>query len=347
MFIQAKKKREELKLPILHYAVADDWIDKLGNDAFVAWLKFHTWVNRSDEAKSKNLDGRIPYTLETVAEKLGCGKKKLYQKIIHPLWEYGLIDLVEYSESNRNSQKPKNIIPYDYPQNNKHMETQELVKCRTWVDDYKSAGTFYGKQGGRGNKKVKVTIQQLPPEKEIVREKDGFQKETVDGFQIETVDGFQTETVTVSEKKPNNVSNIFNNVSNSFNNDSNSLLTEEELNHENLYDALLECKVDPLVARSIVKLSEENEVNIYQYEVKEQLKQMYYEIEVLNKSIENYPVYFLNGIVMKRPQRKSEQLQKELNKEYEQRKELKDQTHEPSFDKSEITSLFKAAIDYK
>lgn len=339
MFIQAKKKREELQLPILHYAVADDWIDKLGNDAFVAWLKFHTWVNRSDEAKSKNIDGRIPYTLEKVAEKLGCGKKKLYQKIIHPLWEYGLIDLVEYSESNRSSQKPINIIPYDYPQNNKHMETQELVKCRNWVEDYKSAGTFYGKQGGRGNKKI--TIQ-------LVQEKDGFQTETVDGFQMETVDGFQTETVTVSEKKPNNVSNISNNDSNSFNNDSNSLLTEEEeLTHENLYNALLESKVDPLVARSIVKLSKENKVNVYLYEVKEQLKQMYYEIEVLNKPVENYPFYFLNGIIMKRPQRKSEQLKKELNKEYERREETKDQPLEFSFDKNEITSLFKAAIDFK
>ncbi|WP_437834445.1 hypothetical protein ACQRXC_29395 (plasmid) [Niallia taxi] len=347
MFIQAKKKREELQLPILHYAVADDWIDKLGNDAFVAWLKFHTWVNRSDEAKSKNLDGRIPYTLETVAEKLGCGKKKLYQKIIHPLWEYGLIDLVEYSESNRNSQKPKNIIPYDYPQNNKHMETQELIKCRNWVEDYKSAGTFYGKQGGRGNKKVKVTIPQIVSEDRLNQEKDGFQKETVDGFQIETVDSFQTETVTVSEKKPNNVSNIFNNVSNSFNNDSNSLLTEEELNHENLYDALLECKVDPLVARSIVQLSKENNVNVYLYEVKEQLKQMYYEMELENKQIENYPIYFLNGIVMKRPQRRSAQLQKDLNQEYERREKFKNQPHEYKIDKSEITSLFKNAINNK
>ncbi|MFP7474472.1 RepA protein [Niallia taxi] len=302
MFIQAKKKREELQLPILHYAVADDWIDKLGNDAFVAWLKFHTWVNRSDEAKSKNMDGRIPYTLEKVAEKLGCGKKKLYQKIIHPLWEYGLIDLVEYSESNRSSQKPINIIPYDYPQNNKHMETQELVKCRNWVEDYKSAGTFYGKQGGRGNKKTPI---------QFLSKNDGFQMETVDGFQI--------ETVTVSEKKPINDSN------NSINNSNIILIEEEGLTHENLYHALLESKVDPLVAKAIVKLSKENKVNVYSYEVKEQLKQMYYEIEVLNKPIENYPFYFLNGIIMKRPQRKSVQLQKELISEYERRQESKDQ----------------------
>lgn len=115
MFTQAKKKREELRLPILHYTVADDWMGKLGQAAFVAWLKFHTWVNRQDEKIDDMSRARIPMSMEKVAAKLGMSKTTLYRSIIPILWEYGLIDLIEYEDSSRKAQKPVNIIPYDYP----------------------------------------------------------------------------------------------------------------------------------------------------------------------------------------------------------------------------------------
>ncbi|GGA57844.1 hypothetical protein GCM10007416_33820 [Kroppenstedtia guangzhouensis] len=196
-FIQSgKKAREELYLPPLRFVVTDNWVDVLGHDAFIAWLKFHTWVDRRDENREND---RVPYSLEDVWTKLGMKKKKFYEKIARPLWEYGLIDIVEYEESNRKSQKPKNIIVYTSPANTHETETKPLEKLRDWSKDYGSISQFYGKKGGRPKK-----------------DDHGFQMETVekDGFQTETVHGFQMETVTVSKRKPNNVSNISNNVLN-------------------------------------------------------------------------------------------------------------------------------------
>ena len=59
-FTKAKKKREELQLPILHFIVADDWIDKLGMDAFRAWLKMYTWCDRTDVTSTQH---KVPRSL--------------------------------------------------------------------------------------------------------------------------------------------------------------------------------------------------------------------------------------------------------------------------------------------
>lgn len=160
MFIQAKKERAELRLPILHYIVVDDWIPKLGYKNLGYWLTFHTWVNRSDEKIDDITMAKIPMSMEKVAEKLGMNKSTLYRNVIPVLWEYGLIDLVEYEDSARKSQKPVNIIPYDYPQNNKILETKPLEKCRDWKLDYNTSAAFFGRKGGR--------------KLEISPEKDGF-----------------------------------------------------------------------------------------------------------------------------------------------------------------------------
>lgn len=215
---KGKKSRNELFLPSLRYVVADDWIDKLGHDAFVAWIKLHTWVDRSDENRDHD---RVPYTLESTWEKLGIGKKKFYQKIIRPLWEYGLIDVVEYEKSNRKSQKPKNIIVYESPYNKHETEIQPLKKLRDYDKDYASTSQLHGRKGGR------------PKNINDADSNDGFQMETVDrtnvhGFQTETVDGFQTETVTVSKQKPNNVfNNLLINTNKSSNVSNNHHLAEQ------------------------------------------------------------------------------------------------------------------------
>ena len=112
LFQEVKKISNELRLPTLHFIVADNWIDTLGVDTFRAWLKFHTYVDRTDA--DRDFD-RIPMSLQDTWIKLGMGKKKFYEKVIRPLWEHGLIDLVEYEGSKRNTQKPVNIIVYDYP----------------------------------------------------------------------------------------------------------------------------------------------------------------------------------------------------------------------------------------
>lgn len=213
-FIQAgKKERNELYLPALRYVVADDWIDKLGPDAFIAWLKFHSWVDRTDEKREYD---RVPYSLEDTWEKLGMGKKKFYQKVLRPLWEYGLVDVIEYEDSERASQKPKNIIVYTAPANAHENEIKPLVKLRDWDKDYGSESQFYGKKGGRPKKQGGDSTEPSSAD-------HGFQMETVEG----TVSKRKRLTVskqkpwTVSERKPNNTTNTSTNTPNTSNNDTN------------------------------------------------------------------------------------------------------------------------------
>lgn len=218
---QGKKKRAEFSLPALHFIVADDWIDKLG-ESFTVWLKLHTFVDRTDMQREYD---RVPMSLEKLYDKLKVSKSKFY-RLIKPLWEYGLIDIIEYEESERKAQKPKNIIVYEYPFHIIERKYSELEKLRDWKTDYDSTSKVAGQTGGRPKKVDPAAANE--PENETVKneEMDGFKNETVenegfDGFKNETVDGFKNETVTVSEVKPNNVSNNSIKDSYSHNNDSN------------------------------------------------------------------------------------------------------------------------------
>jgi hypothetical protein len=115
MYKKGKKERNELQLPTLHYIAADDWIDKLGYETFGVWLKMNTWVDR--KSPDRKNDNTIPTSLKKTWEKLGMGKKKFYQKIIRPLWNYGLIDIVEYKDSKNKGTNPMNILVYESPKN--------------------------------------------------------------------------------------------------------------------------------------------------------------------------------------------------------------------------------------
>lgn len=44
---KGKKSRNELFLPALRYIVVDDWVDKIGHEALVAWLKFDRFFSRN------------------------------------------------------------------------------------------------------------------------------------------------------------------------------------------------------------------------------------------------------------------------------------------------------------
>lgn len=227
MLRKGKKKRAELQLPALHFIVADDWIDKLGYETFGVWLKFHTWVDRTDAQREYDL---IPRSLEKCLEKLSVSKSKFY-RLIRPLWEYGLIDIVEYEESNRRSQKPKNIIVYEYPFHEVIRKYQPLEKLRDWKTDYDSASKTYGMTGGRPRKIKRKSNYKL------IRNYR-FKSKTVDGFNNETVDGFKFKTVTVSKIKPNNVSNNSSNVSNPYTNESNLSINNEAISHLDLPDSI-------------------------------------------------------------------------------------------------------------
>lgn len=215
---QGKKKRNELELPTMHFIVADDWLDKLG-PSFNVWLKLHTFVDRTDGQREYD---RVPMSLENLYEKrLKMSKSKFY-RIIKPLWEYGLIDIIEYEKSARESQKPKNIIVYEYPLHIVERKYMPLEKLRDWSKDYDSTSKDFGKTGGRPKNVIPIVA--VKKQKYRLNKVHGFKNETVTyyRFKNETVDGFKNETVTVSKMKPNNVLNYSNNSSNSFTNGSNS-----------------------------------------------------------------------------------------------------------------------------
>lgn len=150
-FLKAKKKREELQLPILHFVVTDDWIEKLGNDAFCAWLKFYSWCDRSEDRKDHENDV-IPTSFNRIMTRLGVGKKKFYNAIIRPLWNFGLIDIVEYTDSVNKGNKPMNIVVYEYPQNDVSKKYEPLKKIRDYDEDYSSDARTFAKKGGRKDK---------------------------------------------------------------------------------------------------------------------------------------------------------------------------------------------------
>src|SRR5699024_5890630 len=136
----------------------------------------------------------IPTSFKKVMERLNVGRKKFYNSIIRPLWNYGLIDIMEYNKSNSDGQKPMNIIVYEYPQNDITKKYEPLEQIRNYDTDYSSASRTFAQKGGR--KKSNISS-----------------------------GGFHTETGGVSHgnrggftQKPNNVSNNYNNVSNNYNN---------------------------------------------------------------------------------------------------------------------------------
>lgn len=206
-FQKGKRKRETLRLPTLHYVAADNWMGEIGYEGFCVWLKFHTWVNRTDESRKYD---SVPMSFEKLFKKLDVSKSKFF-RLLKPLWEFGLVDVVEYEDTAMKGTKPKNIVVYEYPLHDETKMFKPLEKLRDWDKDYQSSSKELGKTGGRPKKSdVKDQVDQEEPKQE--------EEVHQPGFKIETGEGFKIETGTVSEMKPNNVSNIFNNSQISINN---------------------------------------------------------------------------------------------------------------------------------
>ncbi|EOO23376.1 hypothetical protein ICM_05503 [Bacillus cereus BAG1X2-3] len=223
-FQKAKKKtRNELQLPILHFVCMDDWIEKLGDKAFTAWLKFYTWCNREEDANgNRPEDDVIPSSLTKVQKRLGVGKDTFYNKILKPLWNHGLIDVFEYKTKNWKGQGSVNIIVYEYPQNNYDLAVQPLEQIRNYDTDYTSQAKVFAKLGGRPKKGTSVPHSKL---------------EQGDGSQMEQ-GVFSNRTGPRSKLEPINVSNNLSNVSKSNNVSklSNNLSIIEKLDNINLPD---------------------------------------------------------------------------------------------------------------
>lgn len=77
-----------------------DWLTKLGEPAFVAWLRFRTWREKHLPIDSSIL---LKIPIRQIIKKLRVANNTFYTKILTPLWEHGLIDL-------KRSQKDRRLI---------------------------------------------------------------------------------------------------------------------------------------------------------------------------------------------------------------------------------------------
>ncbi|KIU04563.1 RepA protein [Bacillus subtilis] len=302
-FQKAKKNRNEHNLPILYFNVADDWIDKLGNDAFVAWLKFYSWCDRSPERIDPDNDV-VPSSLSKIMKRLGVGKKKFYNQIIRPLWNYGLIDLVEYEHSIQSGNKPLNIIVYEYPQNNRQKKYEPLEQVRDYDKDYNTSSRGFAKQGGRKNKNISS---------------DGFQKKP--GVVSHGNQGwFPEETGGGFPGKHNNDSNNINNDSNNINNDSNNIFSSSSLKPKKNDDDekkanrikslqqavkqddklrelavfLYENDIEWRYIEDIVLLIHNRQIPFTRRAAVQQLEWMFQKMKT--ETISNFVIYFVNGL---------------------------------------------------
>lgn len=241
-FQKGKKPREQHNLPILYFPVADDWIDKLGKDAFCSWLKFYSWCDRSNDRYFKE-DDAIPSSLAKVQKRLGVGKNVFYNKIIKPLWNYGLIDIAEYGDSKQEGTKPLNILVYEYPQNDKATVFSPLEKIRDYDTDYHSESRTFAKSGGRRKKEEDQKQLTIEDDLDVQKQLEDLSKqlealgysiipnESLGGSILEP-GGFHMKTPPVPNENPGGSKMDHNNVSNIFINDSNVLNNDSKINND-------------------------------------------------------------------------------------------------------------------
>ena len=148
---KSTQPRNFQELPPLYFIAMDDWVEKIGEKSFFLYLKLWTQVDRTGEEHC------IKTQTAKLIKKLGISKAKYY-RLLAPLYEYGLIDLVEYEDSKqKGSSKPVNIIVHKYPQNDFKRSTMPLEKCRDWEKRTEENYSFT-KKGGRPKKEVKEEV---------------------------------------------------------------------------------------------------------------------------------------------------------------------------------------------
>jgi hypothetical protein len=145
-----KKSRNRVPLPNLYYIAMDDWVEKLGDKSFMLWLKLHTYMDRTDIENPEN--HAIKTRQSKLIDRLGISKST-FLRLIKPLYEYGLIDLVDYEGSKNEGSKPVNIVVFDYPQDIEGKEYAPLEKVRDWSQRVDEKYNF-SRKGGRPKKEV-------------------------------------------------------------------------------------------------------------------------------------------------------------------------------------------------
>ncbi|WP_134703780.1 hypothetical protein [Ammoniphilus sp. YIM 78166] len=98
-------------IPQIHSIMVSDWLPKLGEKAFLTWLRLHSWKK---ETSSPDTPFSLSLSLNKIIKQLKMGKNTFYEKVLRPLLHFGLIELKPKNEA----QKETHLIIYSYPENN-------------------------------------------------------------------------------------------------------------------------------------------------------------------------------------------------------------------------------------
>lgn len=134
-----KQKIDEIQLPNLYFVSVNQWLEVIEDIAFMSWLKMFTWTKQEDVFYPKeeyDSQDSVSYSMSAIAKKLGVANETLQNKILIPLWNVGLIDIIERNNKEKIGSKHLTIIVYKYPKNEIERSFKQLEVIRDYKSDY-------------------------------------------------------------------------------------------------------------------------------------------------------------------------------------------------------------------
>lgn len=133
-----KQNKNEIQLPTLYFVSMNQWLEVIGDIAFMSWLKLYTWSKQENVIYSTlefNDINSLSLSFSAIAKKLGVANDTLENKILKPLWNVGLIDIIEKDKNKINTQEIL-IMVYRYPQNRIENSFKPIENFRDYEKDY-------------------------------------------------------------------------------------------------------------------------------------------------------------------------------------------------------------------
>lgn len=154
------KTRNELYAAIT-FTNIDHWIEneELTLEHLGLYTALKSLVNRSSSAWTKNV---IPQPLNKLAERLKLTMKK-FRALSSKLYEFGLLEYVEYDDGVKTGNKPRNVVVNDFPLNQSERDNKPYEKVRCYTDYVVNDSACKGK-GGRPAQAQPVDMGIVPKE---------------------------------------------------------------------------------------------------------------------------------------------------------------------------------------
>jgi len=134
----------------------EHWIacDDLDARTLGTYILLKGMANRTDAAAVYNI---IPMSLTALALKLGYSQK-VFREIYKTLYEFGLIEFVEFKDKKYKGNKMVNIVINDAPYGNDELLNKPYERLRSYTD-YTAANASSKGKGGRPKKEL-VAVQE-------------------------------------------------------------------------------------------------------------------------------------------------------------------------------------------